>query len=145
MKTKNIVHSIRFDEATYNLIKAAASQEGMSFATFMKSATVTYIQNASAFQEILTSINPDDLDSAQKTFSDSIHEVKESISSSVVGLKQSMEKRLNLIETILRRSIYAQFYFAPKLAEEEKSEATKRAKINMERLLKEVEGEVSSS
>ena len=139
MSKNNLVHSIRFDETTYNLIKAAASQEGMSFAKFLKSATVTYIQHSSAYQEILNSINPDDLDSAEKTFSDGITEIKEAMGKTIMVMNESLEKRLNLLEAIMRRGIYAQMYFAPELTAEQMVNAPELAKTRTTTLLEKID------
>ena len=139
-KNQNLVHSIRFDTETYNIIKAAAANEELGFAKFIKSATIAYIQNSYMHKELLESLDPQGTNDAQRSFFQSLDDIKEILSKTMVNMNGSIEARLKRTEMILEHMMFFQLYLKPDIAQEEKEVRAEKARSTVGSILKKIDG-----
>ena len=134
-KKRRSVHSISFKDEDLNIIKLAAQQEGISFASFLKMATLSYIRESLEYQRLVDS---GELKETDKSIAEVISDFKDAIGKTMVSMNENNSERLKRMEWILEQLIYLLLVFNPPLAgtDEEKQAiravANKRTKNIME-------------
>jgi len=143
-KKRRTVHSISFKDEDVKIIKLAAQQEGISFASFLKHATLEYIKESLEYQRLVDS---GEMSKEQKAGPEAFSAFEETIKNTLLSMFESIDWRLKKIEWLTERSIYYQFYFNPATPEEDKNNkvtlANQRMKVAMDWLKKELGQEKS--
>jgi len=134
-KKRRSVHSISFKDEDLNIIKLAAQQEGISFASFLKTATLSYIKESLEYQRLVDS---GELKETDKPITEVISDFKDAIGKTMISINEGNAERLKRMEWMLEQLVYLLLVFNPPLAgtEEEKQAiravANKRTKNIME-------------
>jgi len=143
-KKRRTVHSISFKDEDLKIIKLAAQQEGISFASFLKNATLEYIKESLEYQRLVDSGK---LNGEQKAMPEGLGSFEETIKNTLLSIHESIKWKLNRIELLAEHSIYYQFYFNPATPEEDKKNkvmlANQRMEVAMDCLKEELGGEKS--
>lgn len=138
-RVKRVVHAVSFDEDTYKALKQAAEIEGVKFGVYVKGAALNFTKAAIQHEQLLTSINPEDQAGAQQTFSETVNDLREVLSRTVVNSSETMNKRLDRLEKLVRRMIYVQLYYSREIPQEQKAAAQLAAKTRQDLLLKDID------
>ena len=127
-KKRRTVHSISFKDEDFKIIKLAAQQEGISFASFLKNATLEYIKESLEYQRLVDSggLNKD-----QKAVSESFGAFEDTIKNTLLSMNENIGCRLKKIEWLVESVLYYQFYFNPATSEEERKNMAKLANHRM--------------
>ena len=133
-KKRRTVHSISFKDEDLKIIKLAAQQEGISFASFLKHATLEYIKESLEYQRLV--------DSGQMSKVQKPTDFEDAIKSTLLSIYESITRKLKKIEWLTEHSIYYQFYFNPVTPEEEKENKVKLAKYRMKVAMDEMQSEL---
>ena len=129
-KTKRrTVHSISFKDEDLKIIKLAAQQEGISFASFLKNATLEYIKESLEYQRLVDS---GALKKEQKAMLEAFGAFEETIRNTLLAMNENIKSRLRRIEWLAEHSIYYQFYFNGPTPEEDKKNKVTLANQRME-------------
>jgi len=138
-KKRRTVHSISFNDEDFKIIKLAAQQEGISFASFLKNATLEYIKESLEYQRLVDS---GAMSKEQKATPEGFSAFEETIKNTLMSIHESIKLKLIRIEKLAENSIYYQFYFNPATPEEDKKNkftlATQRMKVAMDWLEEEL-------
>ena len=132
------MHSISFKDEDFKIIKLAAQQEEISFASFLKRATLEHIKESLEYQRLLDSgqMKPED-----KPVSESINDFKEAVTQALLSINENNKATLKRIEAVLGKILYCQLYFNPVVPEEEQTERARLAKIRMKKVMENIEAE----
>ena len=140
-KKRRTVHSISFKDEDLKIIKLAAQQEGISFASFLKHATLEYIKESLEYQRLVDS---GQMSKEAKADSGDLAAFEETIKNTLLEMYKNFKGKLERIEWLAENSIYYQFYFNPATPEEEKRNkallANQRMKTLADRIKDELKG-----
>ncbi len=131
-KKRRTVHSISFKDEDFKIIKLAAEQEGISFASFLKNATLEYIKESLEYQRLVDSggLNKD-----QKAVSESFGTFEDTIKNTLLSIHENINWKLKRIDWLLENSLYYQFYFNRLMTEEEQNNMAKVANQRMKKVM----------
>ena len=128
-KKRRTVHSISFKEEDRRIIELAAKQEGVSFASFLKNATLAYIRESLEYQRLVQS---GELKETDKPIAEVISDFKDAISSTMGVINENNSKRLRRIEWMIEEMIFIILYYNPPVdCSDEQTEA--RIKVSRNR------------
>lgn len=132
---RRTVHSISFKEEDRKIIELAAQQEGVSFASFLKNATLAYIRESLEYQRLVQS---GELKETDKPIAEVISDFKDAIGSSMVAINENNSKRLRRIEWMIEKTMFILLFYNPILdcSDEERSARTEMSKIRVREILK---------
>lgn len=132
---RRTVHSISFKEEDRKIIELAAQQEGVSFASFLKNATLAYIRESLEYQRLVQS---GELKETDKPIAEVISDFKDAIGSSIVAINENNSKRLRKIEWMIEKTMFILLFYNPILdcSDEERSARTEMSKIRVREILK---------
>jgi len=135
-KRRRTVHSISFKDDDLNIIKLAAEQEGVSFASFLKNATLAYISESLQYQR---SVKSGELKETDKPIAEIISDFKDAIGKTMVTINENNNRKLKRIEWMIEEVIFILLVFNPPLAgsEEEKDAILKLANQRMKKIMSE--------
>jgi hypothetical protein len=118
---RRTVHSISFKDDDLKIIKLAAQQEGVSFASFLKNAALTYIRESLEYQRLVES---GELKETDKPIAEVIGDFKDTMGKSMMAINDNNSRRLKRIEWLIEKIIFILFIFNPPLeCSPEKDEA----------------------
>ena len=144
-KKRRTVHSISFKDEDFKIIKLAAEQEGISFATFLKNATLEYIKESLEYQRLVDSGG---MNKEQKPMPEAFGAFEDTIKNTLLSIHENINWKLKRIDWMLENSLYYQFYFNRVMPEEEQINmaklANQRLKKAMERMKDEIKEEKSN-
>jgi len=125
-KKRRSVHSISFKDEDLKIIKLAAQQEGVSFASFLKNATLAYIRESLEYQRLVES---GELKETDKPIAEVIGDFKDAIGKTMVSVNENNNRKLKRLEWMVEQIIYILLVFNPPLAgsEEQKDAMLKLA------------------
>ena len=141
VKRKSRPLSISFEESTYKALSQAAAEEDIPFSTYVKAAALNYTKASIEHNQLLAAINPGDQNEGQKTFNEAITDLREVLNHTLVNSAETMGKRLDRVERLVRRMIYAQLYYSREIPPDGRSTAQISAKTRMQQLLKDIDTE----
>ena len=129
-KKRRTVHSISFKEEDRKIIELAAKQEGVSFASFLKNATLAYIRESLEYQRLVQS---GELKETDKPIAEVISDFKDAISSTMGAINENNSKRLRRIEWMIEKMMFINLFYNPILdcTDEERSARTEITKIRV--------------
>jgi len=135
-KKRRTVHSISFKDDDLNIIKLAAQQERVSFASFLKNATLAYIKQSLEYQRLVES---GELKETDKSIAEIINDFKDTIGQTMVSINENNNRKLKRIEWMIEEIIFILLVFNPPLAgsEEEKDAILKLANQRMKKIMSE--------
>jgi hypothetical protein len=139
MKKRRTVHSISFKDEDLKIIKLAAQQEGISFASFLKHATLEYIKESLEYQRLVDS---GQMSKEAKADSGDLAAFEETIKNTLLEMYKNFKGKLERIEWLAENSIYYQFYFNPATPEEEKRNKALLANQRMKTLADRIKDEL---
>lgn len=133
-KKRRSVHSISFKDEDLNIIKLAAQQEGVSFASFLKNATLAYIRESLEYQRLVDS---GELKETDKPIAEVISEFKDVIGKTIVSVNENHNERLRRMEWMLEQIVFILLVFNPPLAgsDEQKDAIVKLAKTRTKKVM----------
>ena len=109
-KRRRTVHSISFKDDDLNIIKLAAQQEGVSFASFLKNAALAYIRQSLEYQRLVES---GELKETDKPIAEVLGDFKDAIGQTMMAINDNNSKKLKRIEWMIEWVIYVLLYFNP--------------------------------
>ena len=130
-KKRRTVHSISFKDEDLKIIQLAAQQEGVSFASFLKYATLEYIKESLEYQR-LVSLGAMDPAQKEKTIPETMAAFEETIKNTLLSIHENLEFKLKVIMWYAQHGLYYQFYYNQVVPTEERNNKAKLAKIRME-------------
>src|ERR1700688_3711838 len=107
-KRRRTVHSISFKDDDLNIIKLAAEQEGVSFASFLKNAALAYIKESLQYQRLVESGELKDTD---KPIAEVINDFKDAIGKTMVSINDNNSRKLKRIEWMMEQIIFILLVF----------------------------------
>jgi len=87
-KNRRTVHSISFKDEDLKIIKLAAQQEGISFASFLKHATLEYIKESLEYQRLVDS---GEMSKEQKAGPEAFSAFEETIKNTLLSIHGSID------------------------------------------------------
>jgi len=109
-KKRRTVHSISFKDDDLKIIKLAAEQEGVSFASFLKNAALAYIKESLQYQR---SVKSGELKETDKPIAEVINDFKDVIGKTMVAINDNNSRKLKRVEWMIEWVIYILLYFNP--------------------------------
>ena len=109
-KRRRTVHSISFKDDDFNIIRLAAEQEGISFASFIKNAALAYIKDSLEYQRLVASGK---LKETDKPIAEVIGDFKDAIGKTMASINDNNSKKLKRIEWMIEKVIYILLFFNP--------------------------------
>jgi hypothetical protein len=85
-----------------------SQQEGISFASFLKHATLEYIKESLEYQRLVDS---GEMSKQQNAVPEAFSSFEETINNTLLSMYESINRMLNKIEWLAENGIYYQFYF----------------------------------
>ena len=140
-KVKRVFRSIYFNDDTYDALQSAAQEEGVGFATYLKSSALNYTKTKIQHEQVLAAINSQDPAAGQKTFNEAFSELREVLNRTVVKSTERADKRMDRLERLVRRMIYVQLYYSREVPHDQKAATQLSTKTRMETLLKDIDAE----
>ncbi len=133
-KKRRTVHSISFKDDDLKIIKLAAQQEGVSFASFLKNATLAYIRESLEYQRLVES---GELKETDKPIAEVINDFKDVIGKTMVSVNENDGRKLKRIEWMMEQIIFILLVFNPPLggSEEQKDAILKLANKRTKNIL----------
>lgn len=133
-KKRRSVHSISFKDDDLKIIKLAAQQEGVSFASFLKNATLAYIRESLEYQRLVES---GELKETDKPIVEVINDFKDAIGKTMVSINENNSRKLKRIEWVIEQIIFILLVFNPPLggSEEQKDAILKLANRRTKKIL----------
>ena len=133
-KKRRSVHSISFKDDDLKIIKLAAQQEGVSFASFLKNATLAYIRESLEYQRLVES---GELKETDKPIAEVINDFKDAIGKTMVSINENNSRKLKRLEWMVEQIIFILLVFNPPLggSEEEKDAILKLANRRTKKIL----------
>src|ERR1700690_1829052 len=133
-KKRRSVHSISFKDDDLKIIKLAAQQEGVSFASFLKNATLAYIRESLEYQRLVES---GELKESDKPIAEVINDFKDAIGKTMVSINENNSRKLKRIEWVMEQIIFILLVFNPPLggSEEQKDAILKLANRRTKKIL----------
>ena len=138
-KKRRTVHSISFKDEDFKIINLAAQQEGISFASFLKNATLEYIRESLEYRRLVDSGG---MSKEQKGVSESFGAFEDTISNTLLSMNENINSKLRRIDWMLENSLYYQFYFNRLMPEEERVNMAKVAKQRMKLVMDRMKEEI---
>jgi len=130
-KKRRTVHSISFKDEDLKIIQLAAQQEGVSFASFLKFATLEYIKESLEYQRLVSS-GAMSQEQKEKTTSEAMGALEDTIKKTLLSMHESIKFQLRVIRWYAERGLYYQFYYSNVTVPEERDERARLAKIRMD-------------
>ncbi len=130
-KKRRTVHSISFKEEDLKIIQLAAQQEGVSFASFLKYATLEYIKESLEYQRLVSSGEMDQ-GQKEKTATESMGALEETVKNTLLSMHESIQYQLRVIRWYAQHGLYYQFYYNQVVPAEDRESKAKLAKIRMD-------------
>jgi len=133
-KKRRSVHSISFKDDDLKIIKLAAQQEGVSFASFLKNATLAYIRESLEYRRLVES---GELKETDKPIAEVINDFKDAIGKTMVSINENNSRKLKRIEWMMEQIIFILLIFNPPLAgsDEEQDAIVKLANKRVKRIM----------
>ncbi len=133
-KKRRSVHSISFKDDDLKIIKLAAQQEGVSFASFLKNATLAYIRESLEYQRLVES---GELKETDKPIAEVINDFKDAIGKTMVSINENNSRKIKRIEWVMEQIIFILLVFNPPLggSEEQKDAILKLANRRTKKIL----------
>jgi len=130
-KKRRTVHSISFKDEDLKIIQLAAQQEGVSFASFLKYATLEYIKESLEYQRLVNS-GAMSQEQKEKTVPEAMGVFEDTIKKTLLSMHESIKFQLRVIRWYAERGLYYQFYYSNVTVPEERDERATLAKIRMD-------------
>jgi len=130
-KKRRTVHSISFKDDDFKIIQLAAQQEGISFASFLKYATLEYIKESLEYQRLVKS-GAMSQEQKEKTVPEAMGVFEDTIKKTLLSIHENIKFQLRVIRWYAERGLYYQFYYSQMTVPEERDERAKLAKIRMD-------------
>ena len=130
-KKRRTVHSISFKDEDLKIIQLAAQQEGVSFASFLKYATLEYIKESLEYQRLVNS-GAMGQEQKEKTVPEAMGVFEDTIKKTLLSMHESIKFQLRVIRWYAERGLYYQFYYSNVTVPEERDERVRLAKIRMD-------------
>ena len=130
-KKRRSVHSISFKDEDLKIIQLAAQQEGVSFASFLKYATLEYIKESLEYQRLVNS-GAMSQEQKEKTVPEAMGAFEDTIKKTLLSMHESIKFQLRVIRWYAERGLYYQFYYSNVTVPEERDERARLAKIRMD-------------
>ena len=108
-KKRRTVHSISFKDEDLKIIQLAAQQEGVSFASFLKYATLEYIKESLEYQRLVNS-GAMNQEQKEKTVPEAMGVFEDTIKKTLLSMHESIKFQLRVIRWYAERGLYYQFY-----------------------------------
>jgi hypothetical protein len=131
-KKRRTIHSISFKEDDLKIIQLAAQQEGISFAAFLKNATLEYIRESLEYQRLEDSGG---MSKEQKAMPEAFSAFEDTIKGTLLSIHESINWKLKKIDWMLEHSLFYQFYFNRVMSEEERVNMAKVAQQRMKTIM----------
>ena len=135
-ETQSVIRSIRFTKKTYDALKCAADRSGIPFATYLKEAALAYMQAASQHEDLMLAIDPQNPVAAQKTFFDSLHEIRDVLTQTLVGKDKALHQKIDRLQAFIEAAIYYQMHYFPKMSPDKIPDAVNLARERIKYLRK---------
>ena len=130
-KKRRTVHSISFKDEDLKIIQLAAQQEGVSFASFLKYATLEYIKESLEYQRLVNS-GAMSQEQKDKTVPEAMGAFEDTIKKTLFSMHENIKFQLRVIRWYAERGLYYQFYYSNVTVPEERDERVRLAKIRMD-------------
>ena len=130
-KKRRTVHSISFKDEDLKIIQLAAQQEGVSFASFLKYATLEYIKESLEYQRLVNS-GAMEQGQKEKSIPETMAAFEDTIKKTLLSMHENTQFQLKLIRWYAERGLYYQFYYSQVVPPEERDERTRLARIRMD-------------
>ena len=138
-ETQSVIRSIRFTKKTYDALKCAADRSGVPFATYLKEAALAYMQAASQHEDLMLAIDPQNPVMAQKTFFDSLHEIRDVLTQTLVGKDQALHQKIDRLQAFIEAAIFYQMHYLPRISPDKINDTIHLAKERMKYLREQIE------
>jgi len=125
------VHSISFKDEDLKIIQLAAQQEGVSFASFLKYATLEYIKESLEYQRLVNS-GAMSQEQKDKTVPEAMGVLEDTIKKTLLSMHENIKFQLRVVRWYAERGLYYQFYYSQMTLPEERDERATLAKIRMD-------------
>src|SRR5580704_1129334 len=102
-KKRRSVHSISFKDDDLKIIKLAAQQEGISFASFLKNAALAYIRESLEYRRLVES---GELKETDKPIAEVIGDFKDTMGKTMMAINDNNSRRLKRMEWIIEKIIF---------------------------------------
>ena len=130
-KKRRTVHSISFKDDDLKIIQLAAQQEGVSFASFLKYATLEYIKESLEYQRLVNS-GAMSQEQKDKTVPEAMGVLEDTIKKTLLSMHENIKFQLRVVRWYAERGLYYQFYYSQMTLPEERDERATLAKIRMD-------------
>lgn len=140
-KKRRTVHSISFNDDDLKIIKLAAQQEGLSFASFLKNATLEYIKESLEYQRLVDSgaIKEQQKD---KAIPDAMGTFENTVKNTLLSIHEQTKAKLRRIEWLVENNLYYQFYYNRMVPDEELENTIKLATYRMKKTMERLKAEI---
>ena len=105
-KKRRTIHSISFKEDDLKIIQLAAQQEGISFAAFLKNATLEYIRESLEYQRLEDSGG---MSKEQKAMPEAFSAFEDTIKGTLLSIHESINWKLKKIDWMLETHYFINF------------------------------------